>query len=449
MIVFAYKEHGEVVNAKFRGQGKRFWQSKDGKQTFWNFDALLDPSLRGENPARLVICEGEMDALTGIECGFPLTVSVPSGAPSRPSEGDIDPETDNKFRFLWNCWDELKDVREIVVAVDNDEPGKVLGNELVRRLGVDRCYFVECPDDCKDLNDVLLRHGKSGVEQAINEAKPYPIKGLYRLADFPDLPRPQTYSTGWRWLDEYLRVWLGSLVLVTGIPGHGKTTFVSALVLNVALENDWTVCFASFELVPAPFHRDVIRQYLKRKPASEQNQRETVDADAWINENVVFIAQSPKDEEQEFDLDQILDLAAIAATRDGIKVFVLDPWNEVEHRRARDESETDYIGRAIRALRRFARRFGVIVIIVAHPTKMGGGSSQISKPSLYDVSGSANWFNKCDARVVVWRKDISSSEVEICVKKVRFREAGKPGAVRLQFHEASGRFSEMDTLEAA
>ena len=270
VIVFAYKEHGEVVNAKFRGQGKRFWQSKDGKQTFWNFDTLLDPSLRGENPARLVICEGEMDALTGIECGFPLTVSVPSGAPSRPSEGDIDPETDSKFRFLWNCWDELKDVREIVVAVDNDEPGKVLGNELVRRLGVDRCYFVECPDDCKDLNDVLLRHGKSGVEQAINEAKPYPIKGLYRLADFPDLPRPQTYSTGWRWLDEYLRVWLGSLVLVTGIPGHGKTTFVSALVLNVALENDWTVCFASFELVPAPFHRDVIRQYLKRKPASEQ-----------------------------------------------------------------------------------------------------------------------------------------------------------------------------------
>ena len=85
-MVFPFLERGVVVNEKYRAPGKKFWQRAGGRRTFWNSDALDDPALEAGHQA-LVITEGELDALTAIECGFPLSVSVPDGAPPVP-EGE-------------------------------------------------------------------------------------------------------------------------------------------------------------------------------------------------------------------------------------------------------------------------------------------------------------------------------------------------------------------------
>jgi twinkle protein len=86
IVVFPFLEGGVVVNEKYRGPGKEFWQRPGGRRTFWNADALDDPALEAGHQA-LVITEGEIDALTAIEAGFPLSVSVPDGAPPVP-EGE-------------------------------------------------------------------------------------------------------------------------------------------------------------------------------------------------------------------------------------------------------------------------------------------------------------------------------------------------------------------------
>lgn len=444
VIVFPFLEDGQEVGRKYRGRDKKFWQEPGGRRTFFNRDAILDPALRGERAQRLIVTEGEIDCLTAIECGYPLAVSVPDGAPATVNEEPVEPENDGKFQFIHNNWGALEQVRHFVLAVDGDGPGQCLAAELVRRLRPERCFFVVYPEGCKDLNDVLAQHGKAEVARVLNAAKPYPVKGLYRIEDFPDLPEPVSYTTGWPRMDEHFRVQLGSFIVVTGVPSHGKSAWVNALSVNLAEAHGWTVAVGSFEEPPVPYHRDDLRRLRLRADPRFVEADRVVEADAWIAEHFLFIAQQPDDETEDFDLDFILELARTAVVRHGIKVFVLDPWNEIEHRRYRDESETEYIGRAIRALKRFARRHEVAVIVVAHPTKMGSGKDGVICPTLYDISGSAAWFSKADVGIVVWRKDLQYPSADIRVRKARRRSIGKVGDVSLDFDETTLRFRESD-----
>jgi twinkle protein len=159
----------------------------------------------------------------------------------------------------------------------------------------------------------------------------------------------------------------------------------------------------------------------------------------------VFIDADPSGrDDDDYDLDWLLDRATDAVLRDAIRVLVIDPWNEIEHARRRDETTTDYIGRCIRALKRFARLYDVVVIIVAHPTKEVGRNGESRPPTLYDVEGSAHWFNKPDHGIIIDGPNPDADEGVIRVAKVRFEETGEKGVVRMRFDRASARFLLLD-----
>jgi twinkle protein len=448
VVVFPFSDRGAVVNEKYRAPSKKFWQRAGGKRTFWNADALDDPALEdGRMP--LVITEGEIDALSAIECGFPLTVSVPDGAPGVP-EGEepenlapLDPKAEDsgKFEFLWNNRERLARVKRFVLAVDNDGPGRRLAAELMRRLSAARCSFVIYPDGCKDLNDVLTKGGAEEVARVINAAKPYPVRGLYRLSEFPQNGALPTFRTGWSTLNNNLRLFAGEFMVVTGIPGHGKSTWVLNLLADAADLHGWRSAIFSPEMPTVPQLRDKLRRITLRGPIEGSSHDMIAEADEWIERNFVFIDVDPtgKDDE-EYDLDWVLDRATDAVLRDGVRVLVIDPWNEIEHAKRRDETMTDYIGRAIRAMKRFARLYEVAVIVVAHPTKDVAKEGKSRPPTLYDIEGSAHWFNKCDHGIVVDWPDSNIAESVIRVAKVRFEESGERGQVRLKFDRYSGRY---------
>lgn len=452
ILVFPFLERGAVVNEKYRGPEKRFWQRTGGRRTFWNSDALDDPALAaGHMP--LIITEGEIDALSAIDSGFPLTVSVPDGAPPVP-EGkapdeldpvDPDKEGSGKFEFLWNNRERLKVVKRFVIAVDNDPPGQRLAAELVRRLSASRCQFVIYPEGCKDLNDVLVKHGHEGVAACLNGARPYPVRGLYQLSDYPETGQIDTFSLGWPTMDHHIRMFSGEFMVVTGIPGHGKSTFVLNVLANLADRYGWTSAIFSPEMPTVPHLRDKLRRMVLRRPTLDLDTKETARADAWINRNMVFIDADPTGRvDEDFDLDWILDRATDAVLRHGIRVLVIDPWNEVEHARKASESMTDYIGRSIRSIKRFARLHDVAVIVVAHPTKDVAKEGKSRPVTLYDVEGSAHWFNKSDHGLVLDRAD-ERGEVLVRIAKVRFvPETGERGAVRLAFDRLSDRFEMLD-----
>ena len=169
-----------------------------------------------------MITEGEPDALSAIQAGFPRSISVPDGAGSN-------------LDFVGEIWPLLKDASNVVLAGDGDEPGRKLNAELARRFGAARCAWVAYPEGTKDLNDILRLKGEAAVSEAILSAKPYPIKGLFRLSDYPDVPEPVTYETGFISLNSHLRLWHGEFVVITGVPGHGKSRFALELLCSMAL----------------------------------------------------------------------------------------------------------------------------------------------------------------------------------------------------------------------
>src|SRR5262249_9229948 len=153
------------------------------------------------------------------DCGFEASMSVPDGAPAQMGELDPATEETSKFAYVFNTRMQLKEVKRFVLAVDDDDAGKVLAAELVRRFGASRCSFVEYPDGCKDLNDVKMKFGQTEVARVLMRHKPYPVTGLYKLSEYPDVPMLRTYSTGWSTLDDNLKLFPGEFMVVTGIPG--------------------------------------------------------------------------------------------------------------------------------------------------------------------------------------------------------------------------------------
>ena len=268
------------------------------------------------------------------------------------------------------------------------------------------------------------------------------IKGVYRLSDYPDVPEPKTYDVGIEVLSEHFRPYKGGFAVITGIPGHGKSTVANNIAARMVTKSGWKVAFAHFEMAPVPYLRNDLRSYYLSSPQEFAEAEARAEADEWIESNFLFMDQEPGGlDEDDISLEWLIEKAQYAAQNDGIDMLVCDPWNEIEHKRGSHESETEYVGRAIRSLKRLARSCNIFVMVVAHPVKMPRDKNgAITKPNLYDISGSANWYNKCDFGVVVWRNDLGSTSVEWDQKKVRFRAAGKPGIVRLMYVPSSNTF---------
>lgn len=244
-IASPYMRNGEVVNVKYRSlEGKYYRQVKDAEKILYGHDDLTEDWA--------VIIEGECDKLALEMAGICNAVSVPDGAPppnSKPS--------DQKFEYLVTCGQSLEPLKKIVLAVDNDLPGQTLEAELARRLGPERCCRVTWPEDCKDANHVLTRHGSDRLRQCIEEAKPYPIEGVITVADVAEQVM-ELYregleggvSTGWLKLDQHYTVRPGEMTIVTGIPSHGKSEWLDALVINLATMLGWAIAICSPENLP-------------------------------------------------------------------------------------------------------------------------------------------------------------------------------------------------------
>lgn len=435
VIVFRFLENGECVNEKFRGKDKRFWQTEGGKKTFFNHQAIKKAY---NDNAFLVITEGEMDCLAVIEAGYPYVVSLPDGAVQKEQDYDPDPLDDGKFQAIWNNWENgLELVQRFILAGDDDEPGRITNSELQRRFGVESSMKISYPKGCKDFNDVLMKFGAEKVLEVIEQAVDYPVRGLYQLTDFPDVPKPALTPTGITTMDNHLLIERGRFMVCTGIPSHGKSEFMERILFNLAKTWGWHTTVGTFENEPNPGYRDNMRHRYHSKAIGKQSVDEKKQADAWINKHFNFICQNPlNDEDEDLTLEDIIKLTEISVQRYGTKCLIIDPWNEIEHKRQKGEREDEYINRAIRQLKRLAKRFKILVIVVAHPTKMSD-KGNIKKPTLYDISGGATWYNKADYGIVVWRDDVRECQTDIIISKVKFqRYAGKPGILHLEYDRA-------------
>jgi twinkle protein len=258
---------------------------------------------------------------------------------------------------------------------------------------------------------------------------------------------PRGDSTGWGGLDAYYRVVPGQWTLVTGIPGHGKSEWLDALMVSLAKNSKWRFAIFSPENEPLELHCAKIMEKIVGKPFSvgptERISREEKDrAIAWMNARFGFVRSDAQ------DIISILNEASqwVQALEHSFKNgIVIDPWNELEHYRPSNLSEAEYISQTLRGVRRFVRDWNVHLWLVAHPKLMQKEKNgDYPVPTPYDISGGAQWRNKGDNIIAIWR-DLEErlQTVEVYVQKVRFKHVGRIGMVQLRYDRVTGRYYDM------
>jgi replicative DNA helicase len=245
-------------------------------------------------------------------------------------------------------------------------------------------------------------------------------------------------STGWPEIDKCLKIAPGQLNVVTGVPNHGKSEWLDALMLNLAMKSGWRIAYLSPENSPLRRHIQKLAERFVGKRVYGHNRMSQKEYQRAIDE---FISQHFEFFDQGINgatIDQVMNDAR--RIDPPINALVIDPWNRLEQGRKDGQSETEYIRDCLTRAARFAQSTGISLWIVAHPQKLRRNKDgEDQKPGLYDISGSAHWNNIVDNGIMVWR-NFGLDTVEIHVLKVRFKDNGTPGMVVQKYEMESGRY---------
>ncbi len=266
------------------------------------------------------------------------------------------------------------------------------------------------------------------------------------LKYFYDNGLPTGNLTGWAELDNYYTIMLGLWTLVTGIPSHGKSSWLDALLVNLAHQYGWKFGVFSPENQPTYLHASKLTEIFAGQSFFGSHRWEKMGRDDMlvaaqkVNATFKFI----KHGDDILTLDGILIKAQALVDEYGIKGLVIDPWNEIDHQIGTD-TETIYISKALTRVRMFARKNNIHVWIVAHPTKLRrNDSGGYDPPTPYDVAGGAHWRNKADCAITIHRPTFKpgDSRVDVLVQKIRFKHVGKPGKITLEYKLNCGQYKD-------
>jgi len=381
LIAFPYYENGELVLMKFRparalrpGEQKAH-REKGGKPVFWGMDDC-------DSRYPLVIVEGEIDALTLDEVGWPNTVSVPSGA--------------SDLTCIDECWDWLEQFDEIFIWPDQDSAGLEMLRKMITRLGAWRCSVINV--EYKDANEMLLKAGKDAIIDAIESAQPVPMQGLIRLSDVEpfDPAGAKRILTGISGIDAKIGGLLfGEVSVWTGVNGSGKSTLLGQLMLEAVNQNH-AVCAYSGELPGAifrywidlqaagPRHLTSYPDIHREEPVVKPTPEATKAIREWYRDKFFlfdhFGSATP---------ESLFEVFEYAARRYGAKMFLID--NLMTMMTAEDQGryfrqQSDFVKRAVD----FAHKHEVHVHIVAHPRKSHGRITKM------DIAGTGDITNRAD-----------------------------------------------------
>ena len=413
VIKFNYFMGNQLTNVKYRDGRKNFKLFKGAEKVFYNIDSIVGFEY-------CVLVEGEMDVLALHEAGITNAISVPNGATLNS----------NNLDYLDSCIDYFEDKEKIILAVDSDEAGQALQTELIRRLGSEVCYITTF-EDCKDANEYLLKHGKEKLSARISGAKPVPLENVTtfrdiegEITDFVENGFKPGFQVGLEHFDSIFSTYTGQFITVTGIPSSGKSDFVDQMVVGYNQNYGWKTAFASPENVPTYLHA----HKLMRKVWQGMPTKADIGSDRWnqvadhCNSNFYHIDM------ERYTLESVLRKAAELVKRKGIKCLVIDPFNKVRDTECKTEDVNRYTMEYLSKIEIFAKKYDVLVFIVAHPTKMyKDKDGKIEEPTMYNIKGGGEWYDASYHGLLVHR-DYENKTVKCKVLKVKFQNLGENGA---------------------
>lgn len=373
-------------------------------------------------------------------------------------------------------WDFLKDNEKIILSSRKfitlfpvNEINEKIKNELCRRIGFHLCGYIKLNDfeddietknfETLSISDILHSGHEEAVRAVIDDPFDFPIKGLHQLKEYEEEMDDifhnglnPGYSLGYKQLDPYLTVKFGQWTLVTGIPGQGKSSFVEACLINMAALHDFKIALFSPENTPlSRFYISLIQKASGKSYSKvSNNSAPKITAEEheywkeWFHSRFFSILPDEDLDDDDFSitgnkgsltLPGILSLAAKAVFRHGVKIVAIDPWTDIDHARPAGMTELEYLSAGISLIKRFAKRYDVHVIIVAHPTKMlKDANGRYPVPTPYNIAGGAHWRNKGDNIISIYRNVGEEDEdiTDIYIQKIRFKEVGQVGSFSIR-----------------
>ena len=432
-IQFNYFMGDQLINVKYRDGRKNFKLYKGAEKIFYNINSIV-----GYDSA--VIVEGEMDVLALHEAGIKNVVSVPNGATLN----------NNNLDYLDNCIDYFEDKEKVILAVDSDEAGQALQKELVRRLGAEICFLVTF-DDCKDANEYLTKYDKQKLKDRILNAKPVPLENVTTFRDIEDDITDfvrngfkKGFQIGLENFDNIFSTYTGQFITVTGIPSSGKSDFVDQMVVGYNKNYGWKTAFASPENAPTYLHA----HKLMRKTWQGMPSASDIGSDQWntvadhCNSSYFHIDM------ERYTLESVLRKGAELVKRKGIKCLVIDPFNKIRDVDCKTEDVNRYTMEYLTKIEVFAKKYDVLVFIVAHPTKMyKTQDGKIEEPTMYNIKGGGEWYDASYHGLLVHR-DYEMKTVKCKVLKVKFQNLGENGAeAHFKWEPKSGCFIPHEPLD--
>ena len=435
-LAFRFLEGGVLCNVQYRSFDKDFKMEPGCQMLPWNIDDARDSEV-------VYLTEGMMDAAVLVQCGYAGVVSLPNGAGTAMS-----------------CFDKYRkdyfDGKRVIYAGDTDEPGIKKRMEVASYFAGNDFYYVDwsasSAAEVKDANDVLMADGEEGVKRCVEAAVAMPIVGISTIDDqieafdelvangVPIFPGVQ-HLPG---LFYMIRFEPGRMMVISGVPGTGKSTFADNLVMMLAVEQKWRAAIYSPEKFPMSLHYFELAQILMgRQMSSKQLTPEAIErGKRFLRENIFHI------NDDRTKIEDILATAAQLVRKKDIRVLLLDPFNYIELPVETGSTDTQKISMILRQIVDFARKYKVLVIVVAHPRKPqtdSKGRQNDSVPSLYDIAGSADFYNKCDYGLILMREPSTENTKKeplnwVYVQKVRFRHLGQIGRCAFGYDPESNRF---------
>ena len=413
VIKFNYFMGDQLINIKYRDGRKNFKLYKGAEKVFYNINSIIGYEY-------CVIVEGEMDVLALHEAGITNAISVPNGATLNS----------NNLDYLDACIDYFEDKEKIILAVDTDEAGIALQTELVRRLGSEACYLASF-EDCKDANEYLQKYGKEKLSERISGARPVPLENVTTFRDIEDEVTDFVkngfkpgFQVGLQNFDDIFSTYTGQFITVTGIPSSGKSDFVDQMVVGYNNNYGWKTAFASPENQPTYLHaHKLMRKHWQGMPtAADINSEKWNQVADHCNTNYFHIDM------ERYTLESVLRKGAELVKRKGIKCLVIDPFNKVRDVDCKTEDVNRYTMEYLSKIEIFAKKYDVLVFIVAHPTKMyKTQDGKIEEPTMYNIKGGGEWYDASYHGILVHR-DYEAKTVKAKVLKVKFQNLGENGA---------------------
>jgi twinkle protein len=425
-IQFNYIMGNELINIKYRDGHKNFKLYKGAEKIFYNINSVVGFD-------QVYIVEGEMDVLSFHEAGIFNVVSVPNGATIN----------NNNLDYLDNCIDYFLDKEKIIIAVDQDEAGEALQQELIRRLGAEICYIINF-EDVKDANEYLLKYGKEKLRETASNSKPVPLENVTtfkdienEVADFVKNGFKPGYQIGIRNFDDIFSTYTSQFITVTGIPSSGKSDFVDQMVVGYNINYNWKTAFASPENAPTYLHaHKLLRKFWQGMPT-----RHDINGEKWnklsqhVDDNFFFIDM------ERYTLESVLRKGAELVKRKGIKCLVIDPFNKIRDTETKTEDVNRYTMEYLTKIETFCKKYDTLVFIIAHPTKMyRDKEGNIEEPTMYNIKGGGEWYDASYHGILVHR-DYENKTVKAKILKVKFQNLGENGAeAHFRWEPKSGSF---------